>query len=225
MSEYNNVLAVDSSGTTLKLALSFGEDRTVQVTHEVHRSHGQLIVTKISDVLESVNFIPRELNGLVVAVGPGSFTGLRIGLAALKGMAVALQIPLVGVSMFEVAVARLGGVSGSYTGVVRLSREEFALVELAANTLDMASIRVVRLNSLPGSLSGRHAIGIGFELKDVIVAVGNETDDSMLDFSAGEYLAVGRTKLLAGDIDEIESLEPLYLQRASAEIRLERMEP
>ena len=96
-----NILAIDCSGKELNLGLRFGHDRTVKLSIEAGRSHGQLIIEKISELLNSAEIKVKQLRALVVSTGPGSFTGLRIALAAAKGMATALNIPAVGVSLLR----------------------------------------------------------------------------------------------------------------------------
>jgi len=109
MNDFNpqSVLAIDSSTHILKLALSFGDDRLVQISEEVEKSHGQIIVKKINELFQSAGLNKSMLRAIVVATGPGSFTGLRIGLATAKGIATALNIPVAGVGVFEVAVYKL----------------------------------------------------------------------------------------------------------------------
>src|SRR5512147_1747748 len=98
-----NLLAIDTATATLRLALKFGEDRLVKSSERVERSHGQMLMRKIENLCGSASVAPDQIGGIAVAIGPGSFTGLRIGLAAAKGMAVALDIPIVGVSHFDIA--------------------------------------------------------------------------------------------------------------------------
>src|SRR5574341_1324197 len=102
-----NILAIDCATSEMKLGLKFGGDRLVKSAVAAEQSHSAQIIKGIAALMASAKCKVTELDAIVVATGPGSFTGLRIGLACAKGMAVALNIPVVGVSLFEVAGYKL----------------------------------------------------------------------------------------------------------------------
>ncbi|MBI4126211.1 MAG: tRNA (adenosine(37)-N6)-threonylcarbamoyltransferase complex dimerization subunit type 1 TsaB [Deltaproteobacteria bacterium] len=72
-------------------------------------SHEEKLFQKLEDILSLLSMKPSDINGIIVGIGPGSFTGLRVGLAAAKGMALSLGIPIVGVSSLDVLEQSLGG--------------------------------------------------------------------------------------------------------------------
>ena len=96
--DFDNILAIDTATDILRLAIRFGGDRLVKSTEAVEKSHGQILFKKIRELMESAAIKPADLDGIAVGIGPGSFTGLRIGLAAAKGYCYALNIPLAGIS-------------------------------------------------------------------------------------------------------------------------------
>jgi len=115
------LLALDTSTLTLSLALL---DPALNVVEEVFvpppRRTSEVLPGEIDALLKRHQLTPRALTGLIAGLGPGSFTGLRIGLATLKGLAYALKIPLAGVSSLA-AVALQGpeGVELSCAAVVK----------------------------------------------------------------------------------------------------------
>ncbi len=92
------LLSIDSSTGTLAVGLSSGPKTVAQVTVDHGRTHATVIMDAIGMVLELGRIEPAVLDGLVAGRGPGSFTGLRIGLATVKAMALALSRPVVAVS-------------------------------------------------------------------------------------------------------------------------------
>jgi tRNA threonylcarbamoyladenosine biosynthesis protein TsaB len=105
------VLAVDSSGREGSLALARAENSGLEIIALVSLDGGNFsaqLVPQIAALLAKHNFALRDIAGFAVAVGPGSFTGLRVGLAAVKGLAEALAKPIAAVSRLE-AVARSSG--------------------------------------------------------------------------------------------------------------------
>jgi tRNA threonylcarbamoyladenosine biosynthesis protein TsaB len=99
------LLALDSSTLHLTLALGEGEPGAFRVLREAHHppgiNHSVLLPRVIEALVQAEGLQLRDLSGLVVGTGPGSFTGLRIGIASLKGMAYALRLPLAGVSSLD----------------------------------------------------------------------------------------------------------------------------
>lgn len=90
-------LAIDTSGPRLQLALSHGESTDVLI-EEIARGHAEILFDRIADLLRRNGVTYKDLERLAVTTGPGSFTGLRIGLSAARGLALALDIPVIGVS-------------------------------------------------------------------------------------------------------------------------------
>ena len=97
----NICLAIETAGHVLGVALLSDEKLLTQ--REIAQSHGTpaLLLPLIQEILYSEKILPAHLNLIAVNVGPGSFTGLRAGIAAAQGMAFGLSCPLVGISAFS----------------------------------------------------------------------------------------------------------------------------
>src|SRR3954465_7408992 len=98
------LLAVDTSTSQAGLALYDGRVRTELVWH-AGRDHGRHLMPAVDQALDRVGLRPGDLTAVAAARGPGSFTGLRVGLAVAQGMAVALEIPAYGIGALEVLAA------------------------------------------------------------------------------------------------------------------------
>jgi tRNA threonylcarbamoyladenosine biosynthesis protein TsaB len=99
------ILAVDTSTLAGSIALLEDESLLAEITVEHTRKHTERLIPSIHYILEQMELEPASIEALAVGLGPGSFTGLRIGLSTMKGMALSLGIPLLGVSSLE-ALAR-----------------------------------------------------------------------------------------------------------------------
>jgi tRNA threonylcarbamoyladenosine biosynthesis protein TsaB len=95
------VLAVETSTLAGGVALFEGERLVGEYLLDVRITHSERLMIAIDRVLGDARWSPAELEGLAVAVGPGSFTGLRIGLGTVKGLALALGIPVVPVPTLD----------------------------------------------------------------------------------------------------------------------------
>lgn len=96
------LLAIDTATRVASLAL-YGEGKVLsEHTWVSQNNHTVELVPNIAHLLKGRGATPQALTGLAVAIGPGSFTGLRIGLSVAKGFAIGLKIPLVGIPTLDV---------------------------------------------------------------------------------------------------------------------------
>ena len=161
------------------------------------------ILADAEELLEQAGAEPRELSRLVVGTGPGSFTGVRMGLAAARGLAFALDLRLAGVSTLEALAA---GAPGALPVVDAGRREVFTLVD--GNPAVAA----------PGELqieSGTTCVGDGaIRYREVLEAFGATIPprDTELHLPRARFHAE-----LAREFLDPETVEPLYLRLPDAE--------
>lgn len=96
------ILGLDTSNQLLGVAIMKDEQVIGEITTNIARNHSVRLMPAINQLMEDVDMKPEQLDKIVVAKGPGSYTGVRIGLTTAKTMAWALQIPVVGVSSLKV---------------------------------------------------------------------------------------------------------------------------
>lgn len=111
------ILGIDTSTPTASVALvEDGELLAEQIQDGAAAgrigSHAATILPLIESVFASAQITPNDLCGIAVSLGPGSFTGLRIGLATAKGLAYPANLPLIGVSTLHAGAARVPGFNG-----------------------------------------------------------------------------------------------------------------
>ncbi|MBU0985404.1 MAG: tRNA (adenosine(37)-N6)-threonylcarbamoyltransferase complex dimerization subunit type 1 TsaB, partial [candidate division Zixibacteria bacterium] len=206
----NNILAIDTSGSRLILALSYGGDRLVQSDNVVDRSHGQVLLKKIDELFSSAALSPGDLQALIVTLGPGSFTGLRIGLAAAKGMAVALGIPILGVSLFEIAAFKLPDLPEPVHVIIPSRAGEVYCGTVAGRQVDRSDFSVVTADELAGTVGDRRVYGMGVNPASVCPEANVESERPEVTFSGADMLYLGRSRLEAGERSDVDGLEPLY---------------
>ncbi|MEA2030748.1 MAG: tRNA (adenosine(37)-N6)-threonylcarbamoyltransferase complex dimerization subunit type 1 TsaB [candidate division Zixibacteria bacterium] len=218
----NVLLGIDTSTRYLRLGLKFAGDRLVQSNEESKRLQGQLIIKKIDELFQSALMKPQALEGIVVCVGPGSFTGLRIGLAAAKGMAIALNIPIVPVSAFEIAAYRLRSLKEIVQVVVPLNRDEciVGLVEYGIHNPEQ--VKIVQYAQLFEIIGNDAVAALGFSLHERFPETTARDYTEKLDYQASDLIHLGEEKLFQGKAADVAVLEPMYLQKSQAEIRFEQ---
>lgn len=102
-----NVLAIDTSNQVLSVAVMQGEKPLATMTTNTNQDHSSRLMPAITELLEKAEMEPADLEEIVVAAGPGSYTGARIGVTTAKTLAWALDIPIYPVS--SLAVLALNG--------------------------------------------------------------------------------------------------------------------
>lgn len=111
------ILAIDTSGTNAIVALGEADGALVcERRWKAGYRHGEELLARIDEMLKSSGTPRSSLNGIVVGTGPGAFTGLRVGLATAKALAVGLGVPLAGVPTSEAlltAAASAGAIEGT----------------------------------------------------------------------------------------------------------------
>ncbi len=105
------ILGLDTSGKTASAAILDTESGILLGEHTIYtsRTHSQVILPLCKNLLEECRMTPADVDCYAVAVGPGSYTGLRIGIAAVQGMAMVHNTPCVGVSTLEAMASRIYG--------------------------------------------------------------------------------------------------------------------
>ncbi|WP_099157813.1 tRNA (adenosine(37)-N6)-threonylcarbamoyltransferase complex dimerization subunit type 1 TsaB [Virgibacillus ndiopensis] len=108
-----NILAIDTSNQVLGVALLDNENIIGEFVTNLKKNHSVRLMPAVDSLMKEANIAPEQLDKIVVAKGPGSYTGVRIGLATAKTLAWALNVPVVGVSSLEV-LSYQGRLSSSY---------------------------------------------------------------------------------------------------------------
>ena len=99
------LLAIDTATRTLGLALHDSEILIAEQNWRIGNNHNRLLAPSIQTLLENCEVSIESLSAIAVAAGPGSYTGLRIGVALAKGMADAKNLPLIGVNTLDIIAA------------------------------------------------------------------------------------------------------------------------
>ena len=161
------------------------------------------VLADAEELLEQAGAEPRELSRLVVGTGPGSFTGVRMGLAAARGLAFALDLPLAGVSTLAALAA---GAPGALPVVDAGRREVFTLVEGAPAAVAPDELRVAPGTTCVGDGAVRY--------REALEALGAKIPprDSELHVPRARFHAE-----LAHEFVDPETVEPLYLRLPDVE--------
>jgi tRNA threonylcarbamoyladenosine biosynthesis protein TsaB len=98
MNKVPKLLYIDTTSEIALIGLSIQDQIIAQVTNQASQQHASFVQTSIESICKEHSFDLNQLDGIVVTLGPGSYTGMRVGLASAKGIAYALDKPLIGLS-------------------------------------------------------------------------------------------------------------------------------
>lgn len=218
------ILSIDTSWKNGGLALARGDAHTFELLETAPLEGGTFsaqLVPQAARLLAKRNLSKADLDGFAAASGPGSFTGLRVGLSAIKGLAEILKKPIATVSVLE-AMAVTSGIEGRVVAVLDAGRGELYVgeYEIQKETPHATSQREVLmtpeefcLSLSPGDLVVTPEQSIAEMLKGSGVRV------LKLARPGAELIArIGIQKLLAGQTVSPEALDANYIRRSDAEI-------
>ena len=95
-----NILSLDCAVTRISLAVKT-DSKFLSATYDIGMRQSEILVPSIDELLKKAEISPSELNATALTIGPGSFTGLRLGISALKAIELAYGVPVYGISSLE----------------------------------------------------------------------------------------------------------------------------
>jgi tRNA threonylcarbamoyladenosine biosynthesis protein TsaB len=219
------LLAADTSGKHGSIALARVPEgtvdaRSIEVLEVVPLAGGTFsaqLVPQISRLLASHALTKHHIGAFAVVSGPGSFTGLRVGLAAVKALAEILEKPIAAVSLLE-AVARGGKSGGRILAVLDAGRGEVYVGEYEVGAhARMLSERLLTRSELVNDARERTVVTPDARLASL--ACGSGLNTELIEQPRSDAIArLGWEKIRSGRTIAPEDLEANYIRRSDAEI-------
>jgi len=218
------LLAIDTSTQTIGIAL-YDAPQVIAELHWQSRNHHTVeLATSVNDLLHKTSLTPADLSLLVCALGPGTFTGLRIGLAFAKGLALSLHIPIIGVPTFDFLAGAQPLSDNPLVCVLPAGRSRLAVSWYKSNGIAWQQDKgpmVMTAAALSDEISGPTIITGELSPEDHQV-LARKWKNAMLvspAFSARRpamLAEVGWQRWQSGQRDDPVSLSPIYLHVADA---------
>ncbi len=216
------ILAVDTATEACSAALLVGE-KVFSRWEEAPRDHTRKILPMVQAVLDEAGVTLDELDAIAFGRGPGSFTGVRIGIGVAQGLALGAGVPLIGISTLAAMAQgahRLDGAERVLTAIdARMDEVYFGHYELIDGRIQLVGEEVVSgpaalvasRGMLPDSFT---RVGTGFETYgETLAALADELVASQVRFPAAEdMLPLARSAWLAGEAVAVEQATPVYLR-------------
>ncbi|MEU8581576.1 tRNA (adenosine(37)-N6)-threonylcarbamoyltransferase complex dimerization subunit type 1 TsaB [Streptomyces abikoensis] len=210
------LLALDTATPAVTVALHDGESVVAESTQVDARRHGELLLPAVDRVLREAGTKLDAVTGIVVGVGPGPYTGLRVGIVTAATFAATLSVPVHGLCTLDGIAYASGqhGLTGEFVVATDARRKEVYWARYADARTRITEPAVDRPAELTERLAGLTAVGAGAVLyRDAFSDVREELPQHQ---SAAALAALAAEKLRTGG--EFLPDQPLYLRRPDAQV-------
>ncbi len=225
------LLALDTSSLTATVALLDDDKLMGEYTLNHKKNHSQKLMPMIEELLNSCSTKPKEIDVFAVSLGPGSFTGLRIGIATMTAMAQALDKEVVGVSTLEALAYNLFNIKGLICPIIDAQRDSVytALYRWTdGNMEELMKQQIIDIYGLIDILKGKSEkiffIGDALEkcggnLKADLAQQFAVPPPGLLIPSASSVAEVAKIKIQKNITTDIV---PIYMRKSEAEVQYEK---
>ena len=214
------LVAIDSSTDTASLALAKDGRVLAQVSWRCGRNHSVELLPHLAQLLDEAKVSLKDTSGVIVAKGPGSFNGLRVGLSTAKGLAFSLSVPIIGISSLEMEAYRHADTGLPICPIFNAGRGEIAAALYQKKDNDWRQLtpeHITTVDALSKEISektifcGEYVATIARQLKARLKGKAVIAPDQLR--SAVSLIELAKPRIDAGDYDDPTTLQPLYLRR------------
>jgi tRNA threonylcarbamoyladenosine biosynthesis protein TsaB len=215
------ILAIDTSGKQGSIALARGDAQSCNVLEEVALAGGTYsaqLIPQLAALLARHGLDKRAIDAFAVASGPGSFTGLRVGLSAAKGLAEVLHKPIAAVSMLE-AIAATAHRDGKIIAALDAGRKEIFVGEFERKGQLNMLCEILVTQAEFTELTDRALATQVITPDESVAAVARGLEIKQINWpGSGAVARIGVAKILRGESTAPDVLEANYIRRSDAEI-------
>lgn len=213
MNDRKPILALETSGSLCGAALYFSDEKYFSSTINLKYSHSEKLFEIIEFLFKQADIKRNEISSIAVSIGPGSFTGLRIGLAAGKGIASALGIPIIAVPTIEALAYELSFYEKDETDIIianKVNNDEvyYAKFKISPNSYIFAdALAILPIQKLDDKIGSCKIFGNAVKINS-----GSE-NCKIISSPSPEFVA--KWALIFAKDKEIfnyDYLEPLYIK-------------
>lgn len=231
-----SILAIDTATQVSSVAVLEGSKVLAELTMQARLTHSETLLPHIEQALNMAGITKDKLTGIAVSIGPGSFTGLRIGLAAAKTMAYALSLPIIGVSTLKALAEHFYGAEALIVSMIDAQKGNAYVESYEWQNGELKIVTPVKVAPI-----GEIIASCAKKTKNVILTgdVVQKKIAGKLELTANVLIApphllmpraacvavLGQRELSLGKKDNVMAIEPVYIRRSEAEVLWEKRHP
>jgi tRNA threonylcarbamoyladenosine biosynthesis protein TsaB len=221
------LLILDTSGKVGRVALAHGDRLGEALNLEETRRHARDLAPTISELCAARGWRVRDLDGVIVSLGPGSYTGLRVGIISAKTLAYAAGCVALGIETFA-AIARQSPPEATRVDVLTDAQQQNLYVQRWERSAEGWRAQPLAIRPATEWLAalepGVWASGPGLRLHEAKLPAANPAVPAeRRDPQPATLLEIGLERWRRGEADDAWALEPLYLRPSNAEENWDRL--
>lgn len=221
------ILGIDTSSRFLSIAVSEDRDIIREESHLLDRKHSSLLVPKIDKLLKKIHIAINKIDAFVIGLGPGSFTGLRIGVSTVKGFGISLGKPCIGVSSIDAIACNADQRQGLIVPVIDAKRAQVYAAIYARKgdqVIRESGYLLIPIEKLMRKIKGQVVfLGDGVSLyRDKIEGLNEKTlflEERYWYPKAGNLIKLGFGEIRKHRKVDLDKLEPMYMYSQYCQIR------
>jgi tRNA threonylcarbamoyladenosine biosynthesis protein TsaB len=220
-----NILAFDTSSSSGSIALSMNNAIQYASYFDINITHSETLLPNIDTCLKTNGITIKDIDAMIVANGPGSFTGLRIGLATAKGICMANEIPLLTYQTLLLLASNCYGSKLPILSIIDAKMNEIYCALYSPDLIELLSARTIDPSELfslikePVLAVGSGYVKYGQELKKKGLDLNPALPHQHLPMATGLFsLFELFPQDLLYNFEAIANLEPMYLRKSQAEV-------
>ncbi len=222
------ILGIDTATNVCGVAFTEDERLVTEIRSNFKRAHAEKLIGAINTVLTEADIALNNLDAIAVSIGPGSFTGLRIGLSTAKGLAFANQLPVVAVNTLDALASQAILWQGQVCALIRAQADEAYAAfyrSIGFRQQRVSEYQLIDLNQIEQFIK-EQTLMLHVGIRDFNRYLLN-TDTNLINvapehaclLSGGTIARLGYEKIRSRETEEIDSLEPYYLKEFKVKLK------
>lgn len=230
------ILALDTASATASVALAKDERTLISMQLNTGKTHSEQLLPMIDAALSLIKKDRRDIDAITMTQGPGSFTGLRIGFATAKGLALALRTPLIPVPTLDVLAEGGRNWRGLVCPIMNARRKEVYTAVYAAdgkNITRLSDFQAISVEKLVDELGKEQPVlftgdGVDAYNAELISAFG---DEFYATIGVNRYIqahllaSIAEKAIQKNQLMDLSAVQPIYLRQSEAVIKWEAAHP
>lgn len=213
-----NILCIETSGLVCSVSISQnGECKVFKLVSDKEYRHAEVLHLLVQETLQESKLSINDLNAVAISKGPGSYTGLRVGVSAAKGFCYALEIPLIAINtLYLIALEAknkksLENISG-YTAMIDARRDEVYLQEFDTNLISLDNPQPVILTNYQSKNQNIVYCGDGSEKAKKFIDESKNIFIPKANALANNMCLLSYKKFEKKEFEDVAYFEPFYLK-------------
>lgn len=207
-----NILTIDSTEKQAKLSLEKNNKQDF-LNLEENENHSEFLLFKLDELLKRNSLTIGEVDFVAVNLGPGSFTGVRIGVSFVKAFLMATKIKAISVNAFELVAQNL---TGDYLIILNSNNEDVYYSSKLNNKISYGTMNISEINDFAKTNN------LTIYCKESDVKFFGNINVQPVEISQDSMLEISKIKIKNSEFCDINNLNPLYIKKSQAERELKQ---